>query len=62
MDNLGESPTDKAGEPGESEETRATPGAPVSADTEGIPEETDQVGDADSKEAAAEESEVGRSL
>lgn len=59
MDNLGESPTDKAGE---SEETRATPGAPVSADTEGIPEETDRVGDADSKEAAAEESEVGRSL
>ncbi|XP_063135190.1 transcription initiation factor TFIID subunit 11 isoform X1 [Rattus norvegicus] len=58
MDNLGESPTDKAGEPGESEETRATPGAPVSADTEGIPEETDQVGDADSKEAAAEESEL----
>lgn len=58
MDNLVESPTDKAGEPGESEETRATPGAPVSADTEGIPEETDQVGDADSKEAAAEESEL----
>lgn len=55
MDNLGESPTDKAGE---SEETRATPGAPVSADTEGIPEETDRVGDADSKEAAAEESEL----
>lgn len=58
MDNLGESPTDKAGKPGESEETRATPGAPVSADTEGIPEETDRVGDADSKEAAAEESEL----
>lgn len=58
MDNLGESPTDKAGEPGESEEMRATPGAPVSADTEGIPEETDRVGDGDSKEAAAEESEL----
>lgn len=58
MDNLGESPTDKAGEPGESEETRATPGAPVTADTEGIPEETDRVGDADLKEAAAEESEL----
>lgn len=58
MDNLGESPTDKAGEPGESEETRAIPGAPVSADTEGIPEEIDRIGDADSKEAAAEESEL----
>lgn len=58
MDNLGESPTDKAGEPGESEETRAIPGAPVTADTEGIPEETDRVGDADLKEAAAEEGEL----
>uniref|UniRef100_A0A3B2WCC4 TATA-box binding protein associated factor 11 n=1 Tax=Mus musculus TaxID=10090 RepID=A0A3B2WCC4_MOUSE len=57
MDNLGESPTDKGGEPGESEETRATPGALVAADTEGIPEETDRDGDADLKEAAAEESE-----
>lgn len=62
MDNLGESPTDKGGDPGESEETRATPGAPVAADTEGIPEETDRDGDADLKEAAAEEGEVGRSL
>ncbi|XP_021041633.1 transcription initiation factor TFIID subunit 11 [Mus caroli] len=58
MDNLGESPTDKGGEPGESEETRATPGAPVAADTEGIPEETDKDGDADLKEAAAVESEL----
>ncbi|EDL22555.1 transcription initiation factor TFIID subunit 11 isoform X1 [Mus musculus] len=58
MDNLGESPTDKGGEPGESEETRATPGALVAADTEGIPEETDRDGDADLKEAAAEESEL----
>ncbi|XP_021077188.1 transcription initiation factor TFIID subunit 11 isoform X3 [Mus pahari] len=58
MDNLGESPTDKGGEPGESEETRATPGAPVAADTEGIPEEADRDGDADLKEAAAEESEL----
>lgn len=58
MDNLGESPTDKGGDPGESEETRATPGAPVAADTEGIPEETDRDGDADLKEAAAEEGEL----
>lgn len=58
MDNLGESPTDKGGEQGESEETRPTPGAPVAADTEGIQEETDRDGDADLKEAAAEESEL----
>ncbi|XP_031203996.1 transcription initiation factor TFIID subunit 11 [Mastomys coucha] len=58
MDSLGESPTDKGGEPGESEETRATPGAPVAADTEGIPEEADRDGEADLKEAAAEESEL----
>lgn len=62
MDNPGESPTDKGGEPEESEEMRATPGAPAAADTEGIPEETDGDGDADLKEAAAEESEVGSSL
>ncbi|XP_028632896.1 transcription initiation factor TFIID subunit 11 [Grammomys surdaster] len=58
MDNLGESPTDKGGDPGESEETRATPGAPVAADTERIPEETDRDGDAGLKEAAAEEGEL----
>ncbi|XP_036023123.1 transcription initiation factor TFIID subunit 11 isoform X2 [Onychomys torridus] len=58
MDNPGESPTDKGGEPAESEEVRATPGVPAAADTEGIPEETDGDGDADVKEAAAEESEL----
>lgn len=59
MDNPGESPTDKGGEPAESEDMRTTPGIPATADTEGIPEETDGDGDADLKEAAAEESEVG---
>ncbi|CAH6789979.1 transcription initiation factor TFIID subunit 11 [Phodopus roborovskii] len=58
MDNPGESPSDKGGEPGESEEMRATPGVPAAADTEGIPEEMDGDGDADLKEAAAEESEL----
>ncbi|XP_041490831.1 transcription initiation factor TFIID subunit 11 [Microtus oregoni] len=58
MDNPGESPTDKGGEPAESEDMRTTPGIPVTADTEGIPEETDGNGDADVKEAAAEESEI----
>ncbi|KAL1771365.1 transcription initiation factor TFIID subunit 11 isoform X1 [Sigmodon hispidus] len=58
MDNPGESPTDKGGEPGESEEMKATPGVPAAADTEGIPEETDGDGDANSKEAPAEESEL----
>lgn len=58
MDNSGESPTDKGGEPAESEEMRTTPGVPATADTEGIPEETDGIGDADLKEAAAEESEI----
>ncbi|OBS83732.1 hypothetical protein A6R68_22247 [Neotoma lepida] len=58
MDNPGESPTDKGGEPAESEEMRATPGVPAAADTEGIPEETDGDGDADVKEAAVEESEL----
>ncbi|XP_038943305.1 transcription initiation factor TFIID subunit 11-like [Rattus norvegicus] len=55
MENLGESPTDKGGE---SEESRATPGNPLAADTEGIPEETDRDGDVDLKEAAAEERET----
>lgn len=58
MDNPGESPTDKGGEPAESEEVRATPGVPAAADTEGVPEETDGDGDADVKEATAEESEL----
>lgn len=58
MDNPGESPTDKGGEPAESEDMRTTPGIPATADTEGIQEETDGDGDADLKEAAAEESEI----
>lgn len=58
MDNPGKSPTDKGGEPAESEEMRTTPGVPATADTEGIPEETDGDGDADLKEAAVEESEI----
>lgn len=61
MDNPAESPTDKGGEPTESEEMRTTPGVPATADTEGIPEETDGDGDADLKEAAVEEREVGTS-
>ncbi|XP_060225140.1 transcription initiation factor TFIID subunit 11 isoform X2 [Meriones unguiculatus] len=58
MDNPGESPTDKGGEPEESEAMRAAPGAPAAAGAEGLPEETDGDGDADLKEAAAEESEL----
>lgn len=58
MDNPAESPTDKGGEPTESEEMRTTPGVPATADTEGIPEETDGDGDADLKEAAVEEREI----
>ncbi|XP_055463236.1 transcription initiation factor TFIID subunit 11 [Psammomys obesus] len=58
MDNPGESPTDKGGEAEEAEAMRAAPGAPAAADAEGIPEETDGDGDADLKEAAAEESEL----
>lgn len=60
MDNACESPPEKGGETGESEETAAAPGGPGATDTDGIPEETDGDGDADLKEAAAEEGEVGR--
>lgn len=62
MDNACESPTGKDGETGESEETAAAPGGPGATDTDGIPEETDGDGDADLKEAAAEEGEVGRAV
>lgn len=58
MDNACESPTEKAGETGEPEETAAAPGGPGAADTDGIPEETDGDGDGDLKEAAAEEGEL----
>lgn len=60
MDNPCESPTDKSGEAGETDETAAAPGVPGATDTDGIPEETDGDGDGDLKEAAAEEGEVGR--
>lgn len=62
MDNACESPTEKAGETGESEETAAAPGGPGATDTDGIPEETDGDADGDLKEAAAEEGEVGRDV
>ncbi|XP_062041974.1 transcription initiation factor TFIID subunit 11 isoform X2 [Lepus europaeus] len=58
MDNARESPTDKGGEAGEADETTAAPGGPGTADTDGIPEEADGDGDADLKEAAAEEGEL----
>lgn len=62
MDNACESPAEKGGETGESDETAAAPGGPGAADTDGIPEETDGDGDGDLKEAAAEEGEVGRDM
>ncbi|KAM5287073.1 transcription initiation factor TFIID subunit 11 isoform 2-T2 [Hipposideros larvatus] len=58
MDNACESPTEKGGETGESNETAAAPGGPGATDTDGIPEETDGDGDGDLKEAAAEEGEL----
>ena len=58
MDNACESPTEKGGETGESEETTAAPGGPRVTDTDGIPEETDGDGDGELKEAAAEEGEL----
>lgn len=60
MDNARESPADKGGETGESDETTVPPGVPGTTDNDGIPEETDGDGDADLKEAAAEKGEVGR--
>lgn len=41
MDNACESPTDKSGETGESDETAAPPGGSGATDTDGIPEETE---------------------
>uniref|UniRef100_A0AC11C6V0 TATA-box binding protein associated factor 11 n=1 Tax=Ovis aries TaxID=9940 RepID=A0AC11C6V0_SHEEP len=58
MDNACESPTEKGGETGESEETTAAPGGPRVTDMDGIPEETDGDGDGELKEAAAEEGEL----
>uniref|UniRef100_A0A8I5KXE9 TATA-box binding protein associated factor 11 n=1 Tax=Homo sapiens TaxID=9606 RepID=A0A8I5KXE9_HUMAN len=62
MDDAHESPSDKGGETGESDETAAVPGDPGATDTDGIPEETDGDADVDLKEAAAEEGEVGRDV
>ncbi|XP_048203881.1 transcription initiation factor TFIID subunit 11 [Perognathus longimembris pacificus] len=56
MDNGGEFPADKGGETGESDETASAPRGPGTTDADGVPEETD--GDADLKEAAAEEGEL----
>ncbi|ERE91987.1 transcription initiation factor TFIID subunit 11 isoform X5 [Cricetulus griseus] len=56
MDNPAESPSDRGGEPAESEETRAAPGVPAAAGPEGGPEETD--GDAEASRRAAAESEL----
>ncbi|MXQ85512.1 hypothetical protein E5288_WYG011316 [Bos mutus] len=58
MDNACESPKEKGGETGESDETTAAPGGPRVTDTDGIPEETDGDGDGELKEAAAEEGEL----
>lgn len=59
MDNACESPTEKGGETGESDQTTGGPGA---TDADRIPEEPDGDGDGDLKEAAAEEGEVGRDV
>ncbi|KAM6183189.1 transcription initiation factor TFIID subunit 11 isoform 2-T2 [Erethizon dorsatum] len=57
MDSARESPTDKGGETGASDETTSAPVVPGTADTDAIPEETDGDGDTDLKEAVAEEGE-----
>ena len=62
MANACESPKEKGGETGESDETTAAPGGPRVTDTDGIPEETDGDGDGELKGAAAEEGEVGRDV
>ncbi|KAM9739566.1 transcription initiation factor TFIID subunit 11 [Dama dama] len=58
MDNACESPTEKGGETGESDEPTGAPGGSRVTDTDGIPEETDGDGDGELKEAAAEEGEL----
>lgn len=62
MDNACESPAEKGGETGASDETAPPPGGSGATDTEGIPEETDGDAEGDLKEAAAEEGEVGREV
>ncbi|KAM5324571.1 transcription initiation factor TFIID subunit 11 isoform 1-T1 [Glossophaga mutica] len=58
MDNPCESPPEKGGETGASDETVAAPGSSGATDMDGIPEETDGDGDGDLKEAVAEEGEL----
>ncbi|XP_003421074.1 transcription initiation factor TFIID subunit 11 isoform X1 [Loxodonta africana] len=58
MDNACESPTDKGGETGESNETPAAPLGPGNANTDGIPEEADGDGDGELKETPVEEGEL----
>ncbi|KAM9666216.1 transcription initiation factor TFIID subunit 11 isoform 2-T2 [Trichechus inunguis] len=58
MDNACESPTDKGGETGESNETPAAPLGSGTTSTDGIPEETDGDGDGDLKETPVEEGEL----
>lgn len=60
MDGACESPAEKGGETGASDEAAAAPAGPGATDADGHPEETDADGDGDLKEAAAEEGEVGR--
>ncbi|XP_054578044.1 transcription initiation factor TFIID subunit 11 isoform X2 [Eptesicus fuscus] len=57
MDGACESPAEKGGETGASDEAAAAPAGPGATDADGHPEETDADGDGDLKEAAAEEGE-----
>ncbi|XP_037375454.1 transcription initiation factor TFIID subunit 11 isoform X1 [Talpa occidentalis] len=58
MDIACESPLEKGGETGESEEATAASGGPGPTDNDAAPEETEGDGDGELKEAAAEEGEV----
>ncbi|XP_054578045.1 transcription initiation factor TFIID subunit 11 isoform X3 [Eptesicus fuscus] len=58
MDGACESPAEKGGETGASDEAAAAPAGPGATDADGHPEETDADGDGDLKEAAAEEGEL----
>ncbi|KAM7136364.1 transcription initiation factor TFIID subunit 11 isoform 2-T2 [Molossus nigricans] len=58
MDNACESPTEKGGDTGASDETAPPPGGSGAPDTDGIPEETDGDAEGDVKEAAAEDGEL----
>lgn len=58
MDNASESPTERGGDTGESDETAAAPRGLGATATDGIQEETARDGDEAGKEAAAEEAEL----